>query len=105
MNPVLGHFRLRMAICQGNQNYVFMFMSFVFMFYFSFAFHTVVEFVSIELGHFLLIDDLKKVLFNYLNLNAFLLTVNYLIDNDYSNLTTAVMEAIFLVTLYYRCCL
>ena len=28
--------------------------------YFSFAFHTVVEFVSFKLGHFLLIDDLKK---------------------------------------------
>ena len=32
-----------------------------------------------------------------------LLTVNYLIDNDYSNLTTAVMEAISLVALYYWC--
>ena len=29
------------------------------------------------------------------------LTVYYLIDNDYSNLTTAVMEAISLVALHY----
>ena len=44
----------------------------------------------------------KQVLFNYLNLNA-LLTVYYLIDNDYSNLTTTVKEAISMVALYYLC--
>ena len=32
-----------------------------------------------------------------------ILTVYYLIDNDYFNLTTAVMEAISLVALYYWC--
>ena len=32
-----------------------------------------------------------------------LLTVYYLIDKDYSNLTTAVMEAISLVALYHWC--
>ena len=50
-----------LQIANGNlQIYVFIFLSYSFMFCFSFAFHTVVEFVSFKLGHFLLKDDLKK---------------------------------------------